>query len=1204
MANTNRYADAVFQDNPSAIWTLDDTIAGTPQLLSGTPAIALPIYGIATDAYSESQNSAYYISPTSSLSDIKVENFGLPMVYGAINISNLYENTYTINTNLSINPSFEANLTGWNIANSPTSIGITTEQSYSGTSSIKVTQGTASWFIFTPAGTSGVPVTAGSIYSLSAYVRSSTASEDFQVFIRWYNSSGTLITDSTGSTGASSTTIWTRLSVSATAPVGAAYASLRVRKIATGTSGLFHYIDAVLFEKSNTPSGYFDGSSVDTTNIDYLWSGTINYSSSIAKAINYPSLIVPGYGLFNENGRNKTMSIEFWARITSDTHYPRKIMGPIAGSDGLYVNGPFIMLKINDYIGSHYVGEWGRPMLINVSYSPTFASVIINGEQVINLQYSYTDITFPARLDANSDSQDYIGFYAYSNVPLIQIDCVSIYPYSMQPETAKLHFVKGQAVQSPEITQTQYASLPVVIDYQVSKFANNYVYPGNGRWENGITENMSINQNVISAPDYLLPTIVFEDETKILSDWYDAQKDITYQSVVNALPDGNLINHSAFFEINPNETDDEWASAGYMVFEDFSKIINDPVKAFYVVFSTKTIPTVGTEQVLFRLINSSGEYLESVITTNTGDTAGTVIYRFVSGGTSSTILTINDTVTSSTSSKNVVGIDIAALVDAQVSNNYISSFFSNASSLKLFVGGTAGFEKTFYGQIYKVGFCNEANLKPIKSALFTNGIADVADVATFSSRFSSYTLFADNSASSFAIDIAVAGSWKDYVPVSLLAKNVIADSAGHQEYSLDHIQVNFDYPEMSNTTNSIMRSYVEFEEIGTSIVSSSQLSKSDQALPANYVVDPNSTWLNKRYEILDNSIIHLPSGGYDDFSDLSLAVNFDFKIPGIMRNPIKMKSLQIASLALNYSGIHTEIGTKYSQEIYPYTKTATTTVYDGVNPFTIYKNSTPYLYLTEKSGVKLVGANVGELNTNTKIEKRAIAIPVNQFGKKAYSVSLFQMSAFHKKNFPANGEIEVFRVLNYESEFVIDAVVQSGNKTALLRARKLNSAKTAYETFSDVAFFVNGVPSSTIKVGVWNMICVQFTKTLSFADNNNGLLKLTGPFLYNNIVDYQVNVSRLNQNIQFSLWSEVQARGTWENAYDVDEAETVASWLNILISAEVGTPVSINAISTYSSYLGNSKIVANDDSWFTYFDQSDFELYNGIRSETIRLKPL
>jgi hypothetical protein len=213
------------------------------------------------------------------------------------------------------------------------------------------------------------------------------------------------------------------------------------------------------------------------------------------------------------------------------------------------------------------------------------------------------------------------------------------------------------------------------------------------------------------------------------------------------------------------------------------------------------------------------------------------------------------------------------------------------------------------------------------------------------------------------------------------------------------------------------------------------------------------------------------------------------------------------------------------------------------------------------------------------------------------------MSVFYKNNF-ATSEIEVFRVSNFESEFLIDAVRQAGNKTATLRIRKLNDGKTDYESFSNAEFFVNGKSSSTIKVGVWNMVCVKFTKTLTFANNNNGLLKLTGPFVYNNIVDYQVNSSRLNKNVQLSKWSEIQSRGTWTQSYDVDEAAVTATWLDILISAEVGSPVSIDATSTYSSYLGNSKIVANDDSWFTYFDQNEFELYNGIRSETIRLKPL
>jgi len=229
------------------------------------------------------------------------------------------------------------------------------------------------------------------------------------------------------------------------------------------------------------------------------------------------------------------------------------------------------------------------------------------------------------------------------------------------------------------------------------------------------------------------------------------------------------------------------------------------------------------------------------------------------------------------------------------------------------------------------------------------------------------------------------------------------------------------------------------------------------------------------------------------------------------------------------------------------------------------------------------------------------------------------MSVFHKKNFPTGAEIEVFRVQNYESEFLIDAVVQNGNKTATLRIRKLLDDKTGYTTlpFSNAAFFVNGVRSSTIRVGVWNMVCVQFTKLLKFENNSNGLIKLTGPFLYNNIVDYQVNVSRLNKNVQFSLWSEIENRGkseadpdgNWTDAYTTNERVPTEetgpiNWTDILISAEIGTPVSIDPISTYASYLGTSKIVANDDSWFAYFDQNDFELYNGISSETIRLKPL
>lgn len=163
-----------------------------------------------------------------------------------------------------------------------------------------------------------------------------------------------------------------------------------------------------------------------------------------------PSLIIPGFGFLNSDGRAKNLTLEAWIRVTSSTHYPRRIIGPITGTDGLYVNGPFLTLKVDDYVGSHYVGEWGRPMLIQIYYTGSGAGVILNGEQVISLTFDYKLITLASKTGENGD-QDWIGFFAYSNVPIMQVDCIAIYPYQMSAQKAKLHYVKGQSVDSPEI---------------------------------------------------------------------------------------------------------------------------------------------------------------------------------------------------------------------------------------------------------------------------------------------------------------------------------------------------------------------------------------------------------------------------------------------------------------------------------------------------------------------------------------------------------------------------------------------------------------------------------------------------------------------------------------------------------------------------------------------------------------------------------
>jgi hypothetical protein len=89
-----------------------------------------------------------------------------------------------------------------------------------------------------------------------------------------------------------------------------------------------------------------------------------------------PSLIVPAHGFLNSSGKYLSYTFEFWARIESNVNGARRIVGPIASSDGIYVDGPFVILSIGRYSQSYYVGEWSRPMLFDLRYSNSSASLL------------------------------------------------------------------------------------------------------------------------------------------------------------------------------------------------------------------------------------------------------------------------------------------------------------------------------------------------------------------------------------------------------------------------------------------------------------------------------------------------------------------------------------------------------------------------------------------------------------------------------------------------------------------------------------------------------------------------------------------------------------------------------------------------------------------------------------------------------------
>ena len=150
-----------------------------------------------------------------------------------------------------------------------------------------------------------------------------------------------------------------------------------------------------------------------------------------------PSLIIPSGGMFSEVGKYQTFTLEFWLRTRNSSQELKRIIGPIASDDGLYINGPFLVLKVNNKYASYYVGHWERPMLLHWRYSPEVSTLLLNGEEVMSIQTDPTDLSFPDSLNTDGDTSDWIGFYAHEDIEPIEVDCVAIYNYLVPLLVAK-----------------------------------------------------------------------------------------------------------------------------------------------------------------------------------------------------------------------------------------------------------------------------------------------------------------------------------------------------------------------------------------------------------------------------------------------------------------------------------------------------------------------------------------------------------------------------------------------------------------------------------------------------------------------------------------------------------------------------------------------------------------------------------------------
>lgn len=942
-------------------------------------------------------------------------------------------------------------------------------------------------------------------------------------------------------------------------------------------SGIDYAIPATAYGLSEDTGYYLINSNkllAKNTSIPLVF-GASGITKMIPNINEKPSLIVPGKGFLNNLGKHKEYTVEFWARIDSTTSTQRKIFGPISSDDGLYVESGFLTLNINGNYGSHFVGQWVRPMLIDIVITKSSANVLVNGEKVISFLINQDSLTFPNELDENGDSQDWLGFYCYEDVPTIEVDCIAIYSYEVSTTLAKRRFVYGQGVLSPEGVNSAYGGTSSFIDYPFSKYSVNHSYPNLARWDQGSFDNLVTTSNALTTPSYSLPTISISGTS--VDSWYEdclAVQDLDYP----------------FVTFRPNES---WNNRDcYLYFEKFDFLPTN-IKSFYGVFQVSDEET--NEQVLFYLYNPitknslkavrTGNSIGYYITVNNVNNQLTGIDEFIDGGTALTVIfdSIIDAgypnsnyasvVNGGTPSEFiftdpfVVGFDIDALIEKY--GDQVSQFFGDRKNLKLYVGGTNAGSDTFTGKILSVGLCTQTNFNNILSSFDNSGIAYVDEFATFMNHTASYTLLPTTVYNKLTLDIGISGSWEDYMPLSYFGKYT-KDQTGKDRYSLNFMQMNIDYPEpliselgFYGTENSEVKSYVTFQYIANGANAPQSYFVTTEQLDSSGVLyaDSYPNWETTKFEIVDNSIIY-PLRTID-FNNLAIVYRLEFNVRGILRKPVKIKNFEIASQSFNDDSFNS-IGTRFGTDMFPYRRAGLYYDHTSRNPFSIYKGSTPYLYLNKNSGIEVRGIQEESVD-------RGISIPVNSNLSSNYRISAFQAWIRSAEKSFSSLPVKLLDI-QYGNQAIDIYIV--ANDLSGKRGRVYAKNRSDGSIFNGITFYLNGsiVREPVISSEEWSVLGMKFSKAISF-DSVIGSIDLNGPFIFNNIAYYQANNLQQLQSFITRPWLKVKQEGLTE--YQWSYWNDSFSWEEVLIIGS-NDLYGVNPSDVYKTYIGTNKIIFDD----------------------------
>jgi hypothetical protein len=947
-----------------------------------------------------------------------------------------------------------------------------------------------------------------------------------------------------------------------------------------------------------------------------------------------PSLIIPGVGLLNESGKFRQYTFEAWIRINSYSNDKKRIVGPVSSEDGIYVDGPSIGLKIGNNYGAYYVGEWTRPMLVHMRVGKDTSSLLINGQEVISLNYITESLSLPSMLDENGKDQDWIGFYAHDDIYPIEVDCIGIYPYTVSSALAKRRFVFGQGVDIPENINTSYSGTSVFIDYSFADYTSNYSYPGIGSWSQGFNDNTSIVNRSLSVLPHPLPKIVLSSKTE-----------------EELLLDCKLIQTSDtrdFFSFRPNSS---WSQvSAYMFFENFD-FINTPVSAFYGCF--RLPQTSSSVQTLFRIEkeNTNSYFLIQLLNNQ-------ISYIINYNG-------ISETIYSPLVAEPGELVDIGLNIPSFVSRfgNPASDFFGSLSDLRMYVGGDKNGTSTFTGKIYSIGLCTKYNFQKIRSlfneigvpvwnedlfAIYQNnqlinvdggidttsmppygGITDTANGAISGGgvfildedylvdHVASYTLVPDTVFDTYKLTVSSSAYWEDQLPLTYFAESVL-DKRGDQYFDLDFIQFNVDYPITSKTIaietdpeswtyaelaneygvpfqrtytsldNYLFTGYNDYEDLKNRI-SKDYRYDTDGALVKTYVtfqyteLGANQTYFYfTKTERPSRDGVLVPGSDwmttkYEVVDNMIIypPKGVDFNDLSIVTHiEINVKDSEVNNVEIKKLSYASQALNESDSS--PIGTRFGTPIYPYTKTGIYYdfKKDNPFSIYTGSSPYLYLTKTSG-IQLKGKYDplvNRGLLIPVNESRAEGFKIIAMQMAVRFDGDYFPYAPTQIFEIQSKDSyiKFYMVASDPTGRRAKIYAI----DARTGLVQ-NGIGFYWNGkiVKEPVLTLQEWGFLGINFSNSLNFSFFE-GAVRLTGPLLFNSISYYQSTNLQEVQSISERPWFRVKVLGSYGLDWEFWDNGSF-NWNKVLVLSETSY-YGVNPSDVYKSYTGTNKIIVDD----------------------------